>query len=364
MWAETPPYRIVDLGTLGGSESTARGINNRGQVVGSAKLPGDFTRHGVLWTVRGATLARTDLGVLHGDFSDTANLNDAGQICGRSSSGERNAMGNDQNHAVLFQVSDEGVVTRTDLGTFGGAESDAAGINAAGLIVGGGPTEPKGSDHSDRAGMFWVDANGAVQRQVIEPPGGSSQAYAVNDAGWIVGSSSSKQTYLTAATLWRPGADGKLRAIDLGTLGGTYSSASGINASGLIIGSSPVAQGGEEIHAVLWKVDENDHVTRQDLGTLGGAVSSANGINRAGVIVGSSTYEPGLKNPVYHGFVYTAADGMRDINGLVGGHPVARDIKIYGEGRSINDRGEIAASGIIDGHEHALLLEPANLAND
>jgi probable HAF family extracellular repeat protein len=69
---------------------------------------------------------------------------------------------------------------------------------------------------------------------------------------------------------------------DLGTLGGRYSQAEGINARGQVVGFSATAAGHN--HAFLW---ENGHMT--DLGTLGGTESAAHGINAAGEIIGSST---------------------------------------------------------------------------
>jgi probable HAF family extracellular repeat protein len=49
-----------DLGTLGGTNSWASGINDRGAVVGGAHLAGDATSHAFLWN-RGTM---TDLGTL------------------------------------------------------------------------------------------------------------------------------------------------------------------------------------------------------------------------------------------------------------------------------------------------------------
>jgi probable HAF family extracellular repeat protein len=73
---------------------------------------------------------------------------------------------------------------------------------------------------------------------------------------------------------------------DLGTLGGIYSAALGINPRGQVVGASPTVPGEEHIfddHAFLW---EKGVMT--DLGTLGGIRSIAFGINPAGEVVGHS----------------------------------------------------------------------------
>jgi len=57
-------YERIDLGTLGGRQSFAAAINNRGQIVGSSDTPTNQT-HGFLWE-DGAMI---DLGALGGNFS-------------------------------------------------------------------------------------------------------------------------------------------------------------------------------------------------------------------------------------------------------------------------------------------------------
>jgi probable HAF family extracellular repeat protein len=74
---------------------------------------------------------------------------------------------------------------------------------------------------------------------------------------------------------------------DLGTLGGGYSGAFGINARGQVVGYSFTAAG--DVHAFLWEAGKG----MQDLGTLGGGYSVAFGINARGQIVGSSTTAAG-----------------------------------------------------------------------
>ena len=68
---------------------------------------------------------------------------------------------------------------------------------------------------------------------------------------------------------------------DLGTLGGDYSIAYGINDMGQVVGESTTDNG--QTHAFI---TGPDGVGMTDLGTLGGDYSLAFGINDAGQVVG------------------------------------------------------------------------------
>ena len=85
------PGAPIDLGTLGGSNSVALGINSVRDVVGYSYLAGDVTRHAVIWTANGALI---DLPTLGGSESIATGINDAGQIVGyaRDASGNFNAV--------------------------------------------------------------------------------------------------------------------------------------------------------------------------------------------------------------------------------------------------------------------------------
>jgi probable HAF family extracellular repeat protein len=74
---------------------------------------------------------------------------------------------------------------------------------------------------------------------------------------------------------------------ELGTLGGDYSQAFGINSRGQIVGSSYTASG--EVHAFLWEKGE-----MTDLGTLGGDHSQATAINSRGQVVGYANTDLGM----------------------------------------------------------------------
>lgn len=90
--------------------------------------------------------------------------------------------------------------------------------------------------------------------------------------------------------------------LDLGTLGGNRSSASGLNNRGQVVGHSETSDG--SIHAFLY-----DGGTMVDLGTLGGKESYAYRINDAGVIVGRAENEAGL----YRAFLTRSGISMVDI---------------------------------------------------
>src|SRR5574341_183224 len=205
-------YTLIDLGTLGGDESRALGINNLGQVVGYSDLTSDvFPIHAFLWE----NGVMTDLGGLGGDESAAADINDSGQVVGASTT----VSGVYQDRAFLWE---NGVMT--DLGTLGGSCSSANAINDAGQVVG-----------------YSYTASGD-----------------------------------THAFLWESGV-----MTDLGTLGGNYSTAKAINNTGQVVGTSDTASG--EYHAFVW---EDGVMT--DLGTLGGDRSFGEAINDLGQVAGVS----------------------------------------------------------------------------
>ena len=131
------------MGTLGGSNSFGRGINNLGQVVGASE-----TANGQIHGFRTAAnsvinVATDDLGTLGGNFSSAIDINDLGQTVGFSTtaSGETHAFLTDANSAIDAE---------DDLGTLGGNFSIAYSINESGLVVG----DSKLADGSDRAFIY------------------------------------------------------------------------------------------------------------------------------------------------------------------------------------------------------------------
>ena len=183
---------IRDLGTLGGPDSIAFDLNERGQIAGisysdsnaSLNCPWPLTTHPFFWEHG----KMTDIGSLGGSCGVSNWMNNRGQVVGFS-----NVTG-DQPHAFSWDRK-EGL---KDLGTLPGRSvSFANWINDAGEIV--------GSDDVFNGGhaIFWK--NGKTIDLGILPGDCSSEALAINSNGQIVGHSSPDCVQDGNAVLWENG---------------------------------------------------------------------------------------------------------------------------------------------------------------
>lgn len=324
-------YSATDLGTLGGPPTLAFGLNGLGQVVGTA-YTGTYggggavcgngqcpVNYAFLWTAG----TMTNLGVPGGGLVSSAfGINDGGQVVGSfgypgyfgagfsyfdgvltqitdASTGGSNAQAINASGQIVGSYPIGGGSYRayrmtggslTDLGTLGGTNSQAYGINSTGQVVGWSQTGsgPQHAFLSDGVSMTDLGTLG----------GTNSQALGNNDLGYIVGFSQIASDSASHAFLYSSG-----QMIDLGTLGGTNSQADGIGNSGQIAGWTNTESGGQV--AFLYA---NGIMT--DLNTLvalpqGTSLLEATAINDLGQIVANGSDG--------HGYLLTPSGGTINV---------------------------------------------------
>ncbi len=368
-------YKVIDLGTLGGAYSFAYGLNREGLVAGGSAI--------------GAQTGNPNL--TQPQPAQTAFLWHRGHIM--------------------------------NLGTLGGPSSEAGGPNAGGeaaLISETAKLDPAGEDfcyfgtHLQCLAAVWK--NGKLQA-LSTLGGNNSQALDLNDRGQVAGFAETKeldlscrtstkpnQVYRFESVIWEP--DGNIRELRPFP-GDTVGFAFGINNEGEVVGASGLCSNTDfpenpnAVRSVLWGKDG----TPLDLGNLGGSSSAASAINNRGDVDGTSA----TKDGVPHAYLWTREWGkMRDLGTL---HPddvlsVAPCCKTVNNHRqvvgfaldasfnshaflwqngvmkdlndliakrspwslqaalSINDAGEIAGYGTIDGDVHAFVAKPCDRDDD
>jgi MYXO-CTERM domain-containing protein len=253
-----------------------------------------------------------------------------GQAAAFGNGGQANAI-NDGGMAIgtLFTAGGPSVVEwfgghATSLGVAGYGTA----INDAGQVAGG-YIRPDGELHA----FTW--SNG-VLLDLGTLGGSSSSAYGINASGQTAGAS------MDAGGRFHAFVSNGGNLQDLGTLGGGNSYGMALNDAGQVVGNAQTAAGYST--AFLW-----DGKQMKSLGTLGGTQSYAYGINSGGDVVGYSW----TLDEVTHGFVYSGGV-MLDLNSLL---EIGSGWTIDGA-YGINGAGQILALATHDGERYAVELNP------
>lgn len=348
-----PRYTVTDLGSLG-SSSNGQSLNNRSHVAGYSWFltNGSLCRHAFLWNPSDGLV---DIGTLGGKSSVGVGINNKDQMTGfsyLSDQTECNPFIENALHAFIW-TAEEGMI---DLGTLGGKNSYGYGINDQGEVAGYSNLKDSMGSHA----FLWTSKTGMTDLGTL---GGSySLGYAINKFGYVTGYSSTDGNgswHAFVARSFRTSSRGKfhpgITMRDIGTLGGDMSTGQAINDLSQVTGYSNLVEGDTDTkHAFFW----SERKKMVDLGTLGGRSSYGRGINNAGVVTGNSLISEPTEDkpePESHGFLWSQANGMEDLNNLI---PVDSGWVIT-SGNDINDDGHITAMGYKPFvGEHALLLSP------
>jgi len=359
-------YIVKDLGTLGGTESVAEGISDRGWVAGGATLAGNQSVHAFLW--RHGVM--TDLGTLGGINSQEQwpVKDNQGLIVGSSETAATDPFNEDFcGFDANLGVSRTGLIClgflwqdgeMTALPTLGGNNAQAVGVNNVGQVVGFAERSTQDQNCSppqvlDIQSVVWGPHPGEIHALAPLPGDVSAWAIGINDHEQIIGASGKCVSPNFNATgvvpqhgvIWGNGT-----VTDLGNLGGTLINFPwAINARGQVVGQSTIA-GDIYVHTFLWQKG-----VIADLGVLPGDLqSTAFGLNDGGEVVGGSCDQ----TPTCRAYLWQNGV-MTDLNTLV--KPGSTPLYLW-FGNDINSRGEIAAFALnpSNGEFHAALAIPCD----
>jgi len=255
-------YSLTDLGLATAAADRPAALNRFGIAVGTRSVVArdgtPFSRAFIF------TNAFVELGP-PGTLTFASDVNDLGDTVGWSRLPQ--PRGGQVERAVLWQKGNH-----IELGTFGGANSRAFGINERAEITGTAQTT-NGAFHA----FLWRQGK---LHDLGTLGGRNSYGHAVNSAFDVAGVAETAQQVRHAFLH----TGGKIR--DLGTLGGSLSQANGLNEAGDVVGFAQNAAGQSRAFV-------HTKGKMSDLGTLGGPTAFANAINNRQHVVGTAPLATG-----------------------------------------------------------------------
>lgn len=341
-------YNVKHMGILDGMKTCEpAAMNSLGQVTGTASAAEHHAAF--MYYYNGKEDEMEDIGGLG---SRAFAINPAGIVAGDFFLPRQTVI---VSHAALF-IKDKGFV---DLGVLKGMMcSRANAINATQQVVG---YSGMLRDSAESRPFIWTSRTGMIDFGTLG--GAYAQASAINEAGFVTGTSQLNNWVKnpeTHAFIYQPLSDKEMYTKpmqDLGTLGGTFSYGTALNASNQVVGYSTMKPLEARVHAFFHGGEK-----MIDLGALdkeGFDHSAALSINNAGQVVGVA-YGPtsGTDEVNQTAFIWNQKGQIVNLNTLIGGAS-----KLYWllSAVSINDSGQIAASAYDRANNTviAVLLTPA-----
>lgn len=282
-----------NLGTLGGY-SDASTVSPEGEVAGISDTP--LGPHGFYWS---ASTGMVDIGVLvpsdpQGERSSAYGVR-KGIVVGEAAYYDATA------GRVMRAVAwSRATGLLTDLGTLGGASSVAYAIDGQGVIVG----QAQRADGSIHATRWTPNGNGSyTAAEIISDPHSGSAAFGMNDSGAVAGywenpASSQREVFVSSPALG---------FVSLGTLGGAWGYAWGVDAQGQVFGQSEDAAGGTQ--GFVWRPGDPHLV---GIGALASPSPYSNVLNASsnGFAAGHSTNALGQSRAL----LFTRAAGLVELD--------------------------------------------------
>ncbi len=207
IWTQAAGFQ--DIGTLGGSTTGVGGMNRSAEIVGSSETSSGV-EHGFLWTQGGGM---QDLGTFM-----PISVNDAGLIVGYTLA---------KNGDALAALWNKGRISLL------GPPGEPSGINNIGQVAG-----VETTPHTTEQAFIWNPGGGGTQLLPLLPGATASFGQGINNAGEVAGWNfppTGDSDY--QAFIWTPTGGTQ----NIGNLGGIYGAqAWAINDSGQVVGSSTI----------------------------------------------------------------------------------------------------------------------------